>query len=640
MGLPRVGAGAVKTGSRQGVAGSLGVIFFMLAIGSLGLTQYLAHLFSYSRGLGKPMFATVYAPWKWVEWTMKFYAGYQPTFNKAYEVAGSGTAVLFAVYALFSGGLRGLKPSAMTDMYGTAHWADREEIRQAGLLPTRKDNAGVYVGGWVGKGGMQYLRHNGPEHVMAFAPSRSGKGVGLVIPTLLSWPDSVVCLDIKGENYALTAGWRREHANNVVLKFDPASTGGISARFNPLDAIRMGTEFQTADVQNLVTMIVDPDGRGLNDHWAKTGHALLVGAVLHVLYKCAKEKKQATLAGVLDLLSDTKRPIKDVLEEMLEYPHSDSGPNAVVAACARDMLNKAENERSGVLSTSISFLTLYRDPTVKNNIAQSDFVIRDLMHHDKPVSLYLVVSPADKDRLKPLLRLVVNQIVRILVSDQMKYEDGAAKPQYQHRLLLLIDEFPSLGRLEIFQEALAYIGGYGLKAYLIVQDLAQLHNSYGREESITSNCHVRVAFAPNKPETAEYLSKMTGIQTIVKDSVSTSGERMSPVMSHVSHQFVEHQRPLLTPDECMRIPGPLKDAEGKIVKPGDMLIFAAGAAPIYGRQILYFQDPTFDARSRIAPPGQSDRIKPRELGQSGEQKEVLQAAQPGPETPQTRFDIG
>jgi type IV secretion system protein VirD4 len=624
MVTPKVGAGGAPAKSesrRVPVASVVAMLAVLVIVGSAALTQYLAHLFDYDPGLGPPSFKTIYAPWKWFEWSVTFYSGYKPTFNRAYELIGSACASVFALYALFAGGLRRLKPSAMLDMYGTAHWADRDEIVQTGLLPAT-ENAGVYVGGWVDKRGRtHYLRHNGPEHVMAFAPSRSGKGIGLVIPTLLSWPESVVVLDIKGENYALTAGWRKTQAKNVVLRFDPASPDGLAARFNPLDAIRMDRKHMTADVQNLVTMIVDPDGRGLNDHWAKTGHALLVGAVMHCLYKARKEKKKATLAGVLDLLSDTETPILDVLKGMREYEHTKAGPDPVVAACATDMLNKAPNEMSGVLSTSISFLTLYRDRTVKDNTAESDFLIRDLMHHDKPVSLYLVVSPADKDRLKPLLRLMVNQIVRILVGEPMEYSEGAATPQYKHRLLLLIDEFPSLGRLDIFQESLAFIAGYGLKAYLIVQDMAQLYSSYGKDESITSNCHIRVAFAPNKQETAEYLSKLSGAQTIVKDSVSLSGQRMATVMSQVSHHFVEHQRPLLTPDECMRLPGAVKDAAGKIVRPGDMLIFAAGSAPIYGRQILYFQDETFDARAKIAPPMETDRLKTREEGIEGETKE-------------------
>ena len=613
MDTPRVGGGlgAGKANSRSVSFLSVVVMFSLFLIaGSAALTQYLAHLLGYPPGLGRPMFRTIYAPWKWIGWSQSFYSDYKPIFTKAYELVGAGSASIFALYALLAGNLRRLEPSGMKDMFGTAHWADRSEIVQAGLLPTKEKNQGVYVGGWVDKRGQtHYLRHDGPEHVMAFAPSRSGKGIGLVIPTLLSWLESVVVLDIKGENYALTAGWRKKHANNVVLRFDPASPDGLVARFNPLDAIRMEREHLTADVQNLVTMIVDPDGKGLNDHWAKTGHALLVGAVLHCLYKARNEGGKATLAGVLDLLSDPRTPIMQVLEGMRQYRHTKDGPDEVVAACATDMLNKADNERSGVLSTSISFLTLYRDRTVKDNTAESDFVIRDLMHHKKPVSLYLVVSPGDKDRLKPLLRLMVNQIVRILVGDPMAYKNGAAIPQYKHRLLLLVDEFPSLGRLEIFQEALAFIAGYGLKAYLIVQDMSQLYSSYGKDESITSNCHIRVAFAPNKQETAEYLSKLSGTQTIVKDSISTSGQRMAPVMSQVSHHFVEHQRPLLTPDECMRIPGPEKDAAGKIVTPGDMLVFAAGTAPIYGRQILYFQDPTFDARSKIGPPMETDRLR-------------------------------
>ena len=606
-----VGPGAGKANSRPVSFLSVIVMFsLLLIVGSEALTQYLAHLLGYPAELGRPMFRTVYAPWQWIGWSQTFYGDYKPTFTKAYELVGSGSAIVFALYALLAGNLRRMKPSGMDDMFGTAHWADRSEIMQAGLLPTKEKTQGVYVGGWVDKRGQtHYLRHNGPEHVMAFAPTRSGKGISLVIPTLLSWPESVVVLDIKGENYALTAGWRKKHANNVVLRFDPASPDGLVARFNPLDAIRMDRKHLTADVQNLVTMIVDPDGKGLNDHWAKTGHALLVGAVLHCLYKAQNGEGRATLAGALDLLSDPRTPIMSVLEGMRTYKHTKDGPDPVVAACATDMLNKAENERSGVLSTSISFLTLYRDRTVKDNTSESDFTIKDLMHHKKPVSLYLVVSPGDKDRLKPLLRLMVNQIMRILVGDPMAYKDGAAIPQYKHRLLLLVDEFPSLGRLDIFQEALAFIAGYGIKAYLIVQDMSQLYNSYGKDESITSNCHIRVAFAPNKPETAEYVSKLLGTQTIVKDSITNSGERMAPVMSQVSHHFAEHQRPLLTPDECMKLPGPKKDSAGKIVAPGDMLVFAAGTAPIYGRQTPYFLDPIFDARSKVVPPMETDRLR-------------------------------
>ncbi len=495
---------------------------------------------------------------------------------------------------------RRLRP--FENLHGSARFARFDEIKKMGLL----EPSGVYIGGIKNREKTLYLRHNGPEHILAFAPTRSGKGVGLVIPTLLSWPESLVCLDIKGENWALTAGWRKEHGRNICLKFEPSATHG-SVKFNPLSEIRLGTEKEVSDVQNIATMIVDPDGRGLSDHWAKTGYSLIVGTALHCLYV---EKAQGRIATILDIancLADPERPLEKTFQEMLTTAHRVDGPHPVVAACAREMLNKAENELSGVVSTAMSFLSLYRDPVVAKNTAYSEFKISDLMNYERPVSLYIIVPPSDKDRLKPLIRLLINQIVRSL-TQTMEFKDGESVRHYKHRLLLMLDEFPSLGKLDIFQESLAYIAGYGLKAYLITQDLSQLHAAYGKDESIMSNCHIRIAFAPNKPQTQELLSQMLGTASINK--LSTSSTKLPGLLkpAQFSTQWVETQRPLMTPEECGRLPGPIKDKDGKILEAGDMLIFSAGFVPIYGKQILYFKDPVFKARSEISAPRETEKV--------------------------------
>jgi len=173
----------------------------------------------------------------------------------------------------------------------------------------------------------------------------------------------------------------------------------------------------------------------------------------------------------------------------------------------------------------------------------------------------------------------------------------------RRRVLLMLDEFASLGKLEILQEALAYCAGYGVKAYLIVQGLEQLYAAYGRNESIIGNCHIRVAFAPNKIETAELLSKMTGTTTV--QSHRWAGKTRPK-------QF--HPRPLLTPDECMRLRLPQKDRTTDRVVPGEALILAAGLPPIYGEQILYFQDAVFGARAALLPPKGCDARPDRSLG--------------------------
>ena len=227
------------------------------------------------------------------------------------------------------------------------------------------------------------------------------------------------------------------------------------------------------------------------------------------------------------------------------------------------------------------------------------------MNNEKPVSLYLVVRPSDADRLRPLIRLVITQIVRRL-TEKMEFKDGRSVAHYKHRMLLLIDEFASLKRLSVMEEALAFMAGYGLKAYLIVQDLQQITAAYGREEGLVGNCHIRIAYAPNKIETAELLSRMSGQKTVIRKQTTVSGKRFGYVLGQVSESMQEVQRPLITADEAMRLPAAVKDSNDQIVEPGHMLIFVAGHAPIYGRQILYFRDPTFQARAKVSAPKVSD----------------------------------
>lgn len=518
---------------------------------------------------------------------------------------------------------------ANESLHGSARWAEREDIEKMALLPHDKfmNDEGVFVGGWRDKkGNMHYLRHNGPEHVLTFAPTRSGKGVGLVIPTLVTWKHSTLVADLKGELWALTAGCRQKMFNNKVLRFEPASSQG-SVCWNPLSEIRIGTENEVGDVQNLATLIVDPDGKGLTDHWAKTSFALLTGIILHVLYRSLNEEKPeyATLPMIDFMLADPTRDVKDLWKEMCGYKHirkrylpeqnkwidlpEEQWQNhAAVGTAGRDMLDKPDDEGGSVLSTAKSFLSLYRDPIVAKNVSCSQFKIKDLMNQEQPASLFIVTQPNDKARLRPLVRIVINMAIRLL-ADKMEFKGGTSVAGYKHRLLMMLDEFPSLGKLEILQESLAFVAGYGIKCYLITQDLNQLKSKetgYGQDETITSNCHVQNAYPPNRIETAEHLSKLTGQTTIIKEQITTSGKRSSALMGQVSKTFQETQRPLLTADECLRMPGPQKNSKGEIVKAGDMMIYMAGYPAIYGEQVLYFKDPELLRRAQMEPPETSD----------------------------------
>ena len=594
-------------------------IFFMLG-GVQVATQHFAYIFQYQPQLGAH-FNQLYPPWSIIAWSDQWYALYPELFQQSISMgvlfSAAGLILTLIMKTVSSNSSR---PNL--SLHGSARWAELDDIRAARLLPAKRSlfkkqaakntpqNDYVYVGAWQdAQGTTHYLKHNGPEHVLCYAPTRSGKGVGLVIPTLLSWAHSAVITDLKGELWSVTAGWRKQHAGNKVIRFDPASPRN-SACWNPLNEIRMNDGLEVGDVQNLATLIVDPDGRGLNDHWQKTSQALLVGVILHALYKSMNEGVEATLPLVDAMLSDPERDIGELWIEMMCYPHVNGENHPLIGSSARDMQDRPPEEAGSVLSTAKSYLSLYRDPLVAKNISRSDFSIQDLMHHVDPVSLYIVTQPNDKTRLRPLVRIMANMIVRIL-ADRLEFKDGQPVANYKHRLLLMLDEFPSLGKLEIFQESLAYIAGYGIKAYLICQDINQLKSretGYGHDEAITSNCHIQNAFPPNRIETAEHLSKLTGQTTVIKEQITTSGKRAGVMHGNVTRTMQETQRPLLTPDECLRMTGPQKDAAGKITRPGDMIIYVAGYPAIYGVQPLYFQDETFAARAAVAAPAYSDKI--------------------------------
>ena len=579
-------------------------VSIVLALALSSATQFFAHLYQYQGALGWSIHG-IYPPWMILVWAAKWHTIHSEGFIKAGSV-GLCVAAAGMIGLIVRRMVRANTATAHQYMHGSARWAGKRDIADAGLL----NNDGVYVGGWLDKKhALQYLRHDGSEHVLCYGPTRSGKGVALVVPTLLSWGHSAVVTDLKGELWELTAGWRKEHANNKVLRFEPAVDKGCIG-FNPLEEIRLGTQYEVGDAQNLATLIVDPHGKGLKDHWQKTSQSLLVGCILHLLYKSQHEGGLATLPALDAMLADPKRTVGKLWEEMTEYSHVNGENHPAVGAAGRDMMDRPIEEAGSVLSTAKSYLSLYRDPVVAKNISKSEFRIRDLMHHEDPVSLYIVTQPNDKARLRPLVRIVVNMIVRLL-ADKMRFDKGEPVPDYKHRLLMMLDEFASLGKLEIMQESLAYIAGYGIKCYLIVQDINQLRDpefGYGRDESISSNCHIQNAFPPNRVETAEHLSKLTGQTTIVKEQVTTSGRRTSALLGHVSRTLQEVQRPLLTVDECLRMPGPKKDTKNRITEAGDMVIYCAGFPAIYGRQPLYFLDPVFQARASIQAPRRSDRL--------------------------------
>lgn len=560
--------------------GQFALTLVLILVSTWAATQWTAEALGFQPRLG-PAWKhigdyPVYLPWRFFQWWYAYDAYAPDLFARGGVIASTGglAGIIMAVLA----SIHRARQDKVSVTYGSARWAEFPDIKRSGLL----NGEGLVLG----RLGGHYLRHSGAAHAIAFAPTRSGKGVGLVVPTLLSWTGSAIIHDIKGENWQLTSKWRARFSR--CIRFDPTSAS--SARFNPLLEVRAG-HLAVRDVQNIADILVDPEGAlERRNHWDKTAHTLLVGAILHVIYAGADK----TLAGVASLLSDPDRSIDETLEEMMASNHlgTEDAPltHSVVAEAARELLNKSENEKSSVVSTAVSFLALYRDPVIRNATSASDWSLADLLPGGDPVSLFLVVPPSDLSRTRPLIRLVLNQIARRLCED-MPSPRSARRPT-----LLMLDEFPALGRLDFFETSLAFLAGYGVRAFLIAQSLNQVEKAYGEKNSILDNCHVRIAFATNDERTARRISDMLGSKTEQRHQRNYAGHRLAPWLSQVMVSQQETQRPLMTPGEVMQM------------NSGDALVMIASMPPIRARKLRYFKDRNFITRVGALPIPESAEI--------------------------------
>lgn len=571
---------------------------------NVALTQWVAENFAYHSSLGETIYKTYYLPWKWIGWAQNYSSAYSNFFQKVWMAvffAGFGAIFLAMLFLIRS---RKVSEGNKT-LHGTAHFATETEVKDSGLY---RQNKGVYVGAYQSSSlkPKEYLMHNSKEHVFCFAPTRAGKGVGLILPTLLSWTESVFVLDIKGENYAMTAGWRKKHANNHIIKFQPNCNDGTGSCFNPFEEVRINTDWAFTDCDNIINIVAAPEDpkTKIDPHFDPLAKTFLVGCALHWLYEYQEHGEMLSLPALnMEISSDA---VDEYLDDMVEKAYTEASVNI-----ARQMIERraqSPKEAGGILSTAQRYLRLYNDPIVAKNVSHSDFKITDLMRADKPVSFYLLIPPNQIDRFAPLTRMIVDTIIQRLASE-MKFSGGQVMKNYNYRLLLMLDEFPAFGEIPVFEKSLGFLAGYGIKAYVITQDKIQLRKAYTADQTITTNCGCHIAYPPNEPETAKKISEMTGETTVIKKKVRTSGSRSSLYAKNMSIEREEVKRPLLTPDEVSRLEPPVKNANGDIIKAGEMLVFQTGKPPIKGRQILFFEDKTFSARSKVSPPEKGDVIE-------------------------------
>lgn len=535
-------------------------------------TQYVARGLAYQPRLGTPWFTTwgvswysPFAYWHWQWW----YSGYAPTlFREAFLFCALGPLV--AIIAMLGLAVWRSRKVRVAITHGSARWALPHEYTDAQLRTGRGVVLGTLPDG-------QLLTDDGPGHVACVAPTRSGKGVGQVIPTLLAWPGSVLVHDMKGENWQHTAGYRARFSN--VLYFNPTDPA-YSAHFNPLLEVR-DDDNQVRDVQNISDQIVDPHGRGKETHWDRTADQFLPAVMLHLLHA----EPDKSLYGISRFLTDPSRTFVQTLQRMKHTPHPNAMAHERIASAAQAMLNKSEEERSGILSTALGFLGLYADPIVARNTADSDFAISDLMQADHPVSLYIVVPDSDRLRLKPLTRLVITMITQRLVEVLNPKEN-------KHRLLMMLDEFPRLGKMQFLSDALSYLAGYHIKVMMMMQSLGQLDapESYGRGNTIVESCHVRTFFTPQDPHTAQFIADSLGSKTEVHQQTTYTGHRLAPWLGHVMVADQESSRPLLDPAEIGKLPA------------RESIVLVAGFPPFKAQRLKYFEHALFAERAAVPAP--------------------------------------
>ncbi|KAF0180758.1 MAG: type IV secretion system protein VirD4 [Caulobacteraceae bacterium] len=561
----------------------LAIALVIVTAGAVTATQFLAGIFNYQSALGAPLLsfgtARLYPPWAALAWDARWAEQFPRPFAVSRLILfAAGLAAASVVASLFA--KRGVLRA-----FGASAWGDFADCEAAGLFADKGTVLGKFDG--------EILCFDGPEHQLLIGASRSGKGRGHVVPTLLTWPHSALVLDVKGEladgdarvGFPGTAGFRE--TLGPVLRFAPTKADSIC--FNPLFEVRLGAD-EVRDVQNIVEIIVDPAGDGRHqDFWDRSAKQLLVGVILHVLY--AEPASRKTLAVVREMLRDLQRTAEEMRTTLHRRSPSTNLPEVhpEVLHAAESFLAGEERLQSGVKATAESFFGLFADPIVAAKTATSDFRVGDLMCGDKPVTLFLQPPPSDAQRLMPLMRLILNQIARALMEKQTHDAQGREK---RHALLLVLDEFPQLGRMPFFETAMGAMAGYGLKAYLVCQSLNHITRAYGRDNVILDNCHVVTAFAAADMDTAKALAAMAGEVWEMRPQETLHRPR-ALLFARGSTTMREERRPLLLPGDVRALP---RD---------EQLTFISGAKPIRSRKLKFDREIIFQSRLRLGTGGRA-----------------------------------
>jgi type IV secretion system protein VirD4 len=524
---------------------------------------------------------------------------------------------VLALFVVLLCGLAVLWPRRKS-LHGDARFANRRELLEAGLL----DGEGILLGrlqGWGPLGG-EFLTLPGQQGVALSAHPRAGKGVGVVVPNLLTWPGSVVCVDIKKENWTLTAG-HRQRARQKTFLFDPLSPSGRTARWNPLDYVAETPGQLVSDLQLIANMFF-PDPPNSDPFWMSSARALFLGIALYLF---ASPSLPRTIGEILRQgMADDEEGFGHKWKRVIQGRMSGSQP--LSEECVRalyDVIDLAPQTTSSIRKTFTSRLDLWANPVLDAATSASDFDLRKL--RAEPMSVYLGVAPKDLHRLQPLLNLFFQQAIAIQ-TDQLPEQNPALK----YQVLMVLDEFPAIGRIPILAEASGFLPGYNVRTLLIMQTPAQLRQVYGEDGSRTllKTLAGRIYFQPKDMDDAEEISRELGFTTVKVKTHSKPVWELSNGKTgrHRSVSVSEQKRPLMLPQEVRSL-GKAKE-----------IVFTEDTPPILCRKIRYYRVPAL--RNRIRKPPAVPAIELRRDDAHPHREAAAEPVRPGESTVSGALDAG
>jgi type IV secretion system protein VirD4 len=515
--------------------------------------------------------------------------------------AGLAVLMFFVVSAI-----RGYGLNKSDKLYGSARWGKESDLKKFGLTQehgvvlaefqradvrarVNPENASISLSL---KKPAPLVCHAGGTNTLMIAPTRSGKGVGSIIPTCLNFPGSMIIFDPKGELFFTTAGFRQKFSR--ILKFSPISKDTVC--FNPLEEVQLD-EQAFADIGLiLANMFEEPKqgNDGTSSFFDNMAQDLLTGLIFHVLSSGIYPKEQQNLTGVLSILSQAASQTTDeegneagagdaLLHEMMESKHYDKDGNEsdyisrIISNAASRCLGQHFKVRSDTFSTVFSKMRLFEDPYIAYVTGHSDFKLQDFYDSDVPISLYLTVPFSDITRIAPVFKLLINFILNKFSRGEATYGEVKLK----NRILFLLDEFPILGNFPFLSKTLGILAGYGITFYIVVQAINQIIDLYGQHHTFLDNCKTVCVYAPGKIEDAKSFTEMIGKESVVKESLSASGSRYAVAFNNLNASSQEVARDLMNPDELMKLP------------PEEALILNQGMPAYIAKKVVYYEDERF-----------------------------------------------